>query len=85
MYGHKTFIFEMTRKIVFKDTYFKDHVTVINPNSTRSIRQGILHEMGASRNMDAIRQFVTSRFNWEVAATQTYEGYRQLLQKNTTV
>ncbi len=67
------------------DTYFKDHVTVINPNSTRSIRQGILHEMGASRNMDAIRQFVTSRFNWEVAATQTYEGYRQLLQKNTTV
>lgn len=61
------------------DSYFAGISTSVDPLNVRSIRQGILAEMTAERDMSAIGQMVRSRFSWDEAARQTYEAYERLL------
>ncbi len=60
------------------DTYFKNIATAVNPFSLKSIRKGILSEMKTERNMDEISKEIKRKFNWTVAAEQTYKGYLTL-------
>jgi glycosyltransferase involved in cell wall biosynthesis len=58
------------------DSYFAGVTTAVDPLDVRSIRQGILDELAAKRDMSAIGQMVRTRFNWDEAARQTVEAYR---------
>lgn len=61
------------------DSYFSGIATPVDPLDVRSIRDGIFAELGRKRDMVAISRDVRRSFSWEVAARQTYEGYRRIL------
>lgn len=61
------------------DTYFSNIATVVDPLDLDSIKNGIFKEIDTKRNMNHIRQSIANKFNWEVAASQTYDAYMSIL------
>jgi glycosyltransferase involved in cell wall biosynthesis len=61
------------------DTYFGDYVTVIDPLDCDSIRKGIFREIKQNRIMNIISEKIRNNFSWEVAAKQTVDVYKKLL------
>ena len=61
------------------DTYFKDIATDVDPLSPASIKAGIYKELNTKRDMPAIKELIKTKFSWQQAAKQTYEGYIKAL------
>jgi glycosyltransferase involved in cell wall biosynthesis len=61
------------------DTYFQDSVSTVNPLNVRSIREGILKEIGTDRNALGIPGRFPGDFTWETAALQTRTAYLKAL------
>jgi glycosyltransferase involved in cell wall biosynthesis len=61
------------------NTYFQGIATIIDPMDIRSIHDGIMKEINTRRDMTNISKMVLNKFNWEVAARQTYNGYCSIM------
>jgi glycosyltransferase involved in cell wall biosynthesis len=61
------------------ETYFQDAVTTVNPLNVRSIREGVLREIAADRDRQALQKRILGGFTWEIAAGQTRGAYAHAL------
>ncbi len=58
-------------------TYFEDITTTADPFSPVNIRSSVYRELGLKRNYETISKLVMNKFNWSVAANQTFAAYKK--------
>lgn len=63
------------RFVPVKAYCFDNFATIINPLSSKSIREGILKEISVERDFDKISSYIKEHFNWGETAKQTYSAY----------
>ncbi|GIV09326.1 MAG: hypothetical protein KatS3mg019_1417 [Fimbriimonadales bacterium] len=60
--------------------YFQGFALYPNPRSVRAIRAAILTAWNAPHDAETQRQFILSRYSWNVVAQQTVQAYRQVFE-----
>jgi len=60
------------------EEYFKDYAFYCEPDSVNSIKAAVDRAFAAERNT-FFQRYIQENFTWEIAAKETFEGYRKAL------